>query len=255
MSTPSDINRLDDATFQNHPHAQIKSDLTIQELKDIWTRFQIPSSYILCLATAEERIYHRPDGLWIGFNPQILQYGVRFLLPSFLNDLLIYLGIDLSQLVHNSFIHINCFIAHCHQLQVSPNIAFFSQYFSIGGSKLPPTKNFILRRSAQSWMPTPTSNKVGTTNGLSLVARSSSTYPTGPTTMFVRWTLQSPKTKGIFSTFCSIICWTRAGSSALFKMKNGYMWTGWKLLSLVMPLMRFLPSIKSPFPSRWLWTR
>lgn len=110
------------------------------------------------LRTTKEIIYYRLGGLWIDFNPKILHYGVRFHLPNFLKDLLNYMGISLSELVPNSFIHINRFISHYHQLHIQHNITLFAQYFSVGESKLPPTRNFIIRRTAQSWMPTPTSN-------------------------------------------------------------------------------------------------
>lgn len=78
---------------------------------------------------------------------------------TFLIDLLNYLCIGHSQLVPNSFIYINCFIAHFHKIHIQPYITLFSQWFSIGGSKLSYTKNFIFRHNVQSWKPTPISNK------------------------------------------------------------------------------------------------
>lgn len=76
--THAELNPSKDTIFQHHSHAQMWSDLTISKLNDLTIRFRIPSSCNMRLPSVEEMIYYRPYGLWTGFNPQILQYGVRF---------------------------------------------------------------------------------------------------------------------------------------------------------------------------------
>lgn len=69
--TPAEINQAEDTVFKHYFYAQMRFNLTTHEQNDIKAHFQIPSLYNMLLFTAKERIYHRPDGLWIFFNPNI----------------------------------------------------------------------------------------------------------------------------------------------------------------------------------------
>lgn len=61
-----------------------------------------------------------------------LRYGVRFPLHEFICTFLSFVGIGLVQLVSNSYIHLICFIAFCHECGVLPSIDFFFTLFTLG---------------------------------------------------------------------------------------------------------------------------
>lgn len=119
-----------------YSHVNTRSSIHSQAQPDIRQQYLIPNQYKLRTLKLNEKMYWRLDG-WVVVPLYALKYGVRFPLHEFISTFLGFVGIDFAQLVPNSYIHLICFIAFCHECRVQQLINFFFAMFSLGRSKEP----------------------------------------------------------------------------------------------------------------------
>lgn len=62
-------------------------------------------------------MYRRLRGEWVAVPLNALKYAVQFPLHEFISSFLCFVGIGFAQLVPNSYIHLICFIAFCHNAE------------------------------------------------------------------------------------------------------------------------------------------
>lgn len=106
-----------------------------------------------------ERIFEKPDGKWIGVPIQHFRNRLRFPLSQFIKDVLSMAGCGLGQLAPNSFVLLSAFLAHCHEKNIMPTVAYFFYTFKFVKSREQGIYQFSRQDGRPVLMKTATSNK------------------------------------------------------------------------------------------------
>lgn len=103
-----------------YPRCNVASTITYAITSRFLEDYNFPAGYEITVPRSANRIYNRPEGVWIGLSRWAFHCGLHFPLHPFYFEILDVLGISLGQLCPNAFTQVYGFLAMCKRCNISP---------------------------------------------------------------------------------------------------------------------------------------
>ena len=124
----------------NSPPAPLREGVDPDVLQNVFRGvFNIGPEYEWRLPEPHERIYHRPEGVYLGVSLEHLRGGWRPRMHQFVKNLFKYqFGVSMLQFSPNSIRWVNWFMGVCHKQNLLPTFKLFHLLFRVQRSTLHP---------------------------------------------------------------------------------------------------------------------